>query len=103
MGQFHWFRPGAAEDYRVCNPFTLYVKKGNKTFTKFLQAKGPDKRPAIKDIEFEEKIPVAILKYKDKDLPVKLALSVFSPFIKKNAKNSGLSAAIDGANMPPLA
>lgn len=94
LGQLHWFRPGTAEDYRVCNPFALYVKKGNKIFTKFLQTKGLDKKPAVKNIEFEGKFPVATLKYKDKDLPVNLTLRAFSPFIKKNARDSGLPAAV---------
>jgi uncharacterized protein (DUF608 family) len=94
LGQLHWFRPGTGDDYRMVNPFAIFIKKGNTSTTRFLQTKGLDRKPTVKAIDFEASFPIATLNFKDKSLPVKLTLKAYSPFILNNAKDSALPAAI---------
>jgi uncharacterized protein (DUF608 family) len=94
LGQLHWFRPGDGDDYRTNHPFAIFIKKGNKKITRFLQTKGLDNKPAVKNIDFQGDFPIATLDFKDKNLPVKLTLKAYSPFILNDAKNSALPAAI---------
>jgi len=94
LGQLHWFRPGSGSDYRVANPFAIYVKKGKKKTAKLLQTVPLANLPTVKKIEYKGEFPVAYLKFLDSGLPVDVALTAFSPFIKKDYKNSGLPVAV---------
>ncbi|NQT00366.1 MAG: hypothetical protein HQ595_04700 [Candidatus Omnitrophica bacterium] len=95
LGQLHWFRKGAGGDYRVANPFAVYVeRKGKKAQAKLLQTVSVAKLPTIKKIKYQGSFPIADLEFQDVDLPVKLKLRAFSPLIKEDYKNSGLPCAI---------
>ena len=94
LGQLHWFRPGTAGDYRVANPFAIFIKQNDKTVSKFLQKTPLDKCPTVEEIEFEADFPVAKLVFKDKDINLDVSLLAISPFIKNDIKNSALPCAI---------
>ena len=94
LGQLHWFRAGAAGDYRVSNPFAIFVERDGKTVSKFLQKAPLDKCPTVDSIEFEANFPIAKLNFKDKDIDLDLSLLAFSPFMKGNNKDSSLPCAI---------
>ena len=94
LGQLHWFRAGTAEDYRVSNPFAIFVNSKNKKVSKFLQKTPIDKCPTIEKIEFEADFPIGKLYFKDRDLNLDISLHAFSPFIKNDNKNSALPCAI---------
>ena len=94
LGQLHWFRPGTAGDYRVANPFAIFIKQGEKRVSKFLQTTSLDKCPTVEKIEFKANFPVADLYFKDKNIKLDVALRAFSPFIKNDSKNSAIPCAI---------
>ena len=94
LGQLHWFRAGTAEDYRVSNPFAIFVNSKGKKVSKFLQKTPIDKCPTIEKIEFEADFPIGKLYFKDRDLNLDISLHAFSPFIKNDNKNSALPCAI---------
>ena len=94
LGQLHWFRSGKAEDYRVSNPFAIFIKQGEKSVSKFLQKAPLDKCPTVERIEFTADFPTAELRFKDKDIKLDVSLTAFSPFIKNDSKNSAIPCAI---------
>ncbi len=94
LGQLHWFRPGSGSDYRVANPFAIYVEKKGKKVARLLQTVSLAGCPAVKEIEYTGAFPVAELKFYDRDLPLEINLRAFSPFIQDDYKNSGLPCAI---------
>ena len=94
LGQLHWFRSGTAGDYRVSNPFAVFIEQGGEKVSKFLQTTSLDKCPTVKKIEFEADFPCASLRFKDKDIKLDISLFAFSPFIKNDNKNSSLPSAI---------
>ena len=94
LGQLHWFRSGTAEDYRVSNPFGIFIKNGKKTAAKLLQTHTIDGCPTVDNIKFEGNFPFARLTYMDKSIDIDVSLKCFSPFIKNDAKNSAIPAAI---------
>ena len=94
LGQLHWFRSGTAEDYRVSNPFALFVKQGGKRISKFLQTAPLEACPTIDHIEFEGNFPIAKLHFKDNTIPLAITLEAFSPFIKEDSKHSSLPCVI---------
>jgi non-lysosomal glucosylceramidase len=94
LGQLHWFRSGTAGDYRVSNPFAIYVEQGEKKVSRFLQTTPINKCPTVESIELEGNFPVGKLTFKDKDIPLDVSLCAFSPFIKEDPKQSSLPCAI---------
>ena len=94
LGQLHWFRAGTGGDYRVSNPFAIFVNKNEKKEAKFLQTATLDNCPTVNKIDFEGEFPFAELNFVDKDLPVNVKLKAFVPFIKEDYKNSSLPCAI---------
>src|ERR1017187_7351625 len=61
--------------------------------TKFLQtAEGPD-WPRVKQIEMTGEYPVAVLRFRDADLPVEVELTAFSPFAPLDARFSSMPLA----------
>ncbi|MEA3560920.1 MAG: GH116 family glycosyl hydrolase [Candidatus Omnitrophota bacterium] len=94
LGQLHWFRPGSGSDFRVANPFAVYVEKKDKKIAKLLQTIPLANCPTVKEIKYEGTFPIADLEFKDAGLPLKIELRAFSPFIKGDCKNSGLPCAI---------
>ncbi|MFC1631345.1 GH116 family glycosyl hydrolase [Candidatus Omnitrophota bacterium] len=94
LGTLHWFRKGAGGDYRVANPFAIYVEKKGRTHAKLLQTVALAGLPTVKEIQYQGSYPIADLEFKDQDLPLKIKLKAFSPLIKEDYKNSGLPGAI---------
>jgi len=94
LGQLHWFRSGTGGDYRVSNPFAIFVKEGDKKVSKFLQTAPLDNCPTVEKIKFEGNFPFAKLYFKDSDIKPDLSLLCFSPFIKDDNRNSSLPCAI---------
>jgi len=94
LGQLHWFRAGSGGDYRVCNPFAIYVKSKTRKIAKFLQTRTLDDCPTVKRIDFEGSFPFARLNFKDDLFGLEATLLAFSPFIKEDYKNSSLPCVI---------
>jgi len=94
LGQLHWFRSGTGGDYRVSNPFAIFVKEGDKKVSKFLQTAPLDDCPTVEKIKFEGNFPFAKLYFKDSDIKLDFSLLCFSPFIKDDNRNSSLPCAI---------
>ena len=90
LGQLHWFRSGSGGDYRVSNPFAIFINKKGKKISKFLQTAPLDNCPTVEKIEFEGDFPFAVFKFIDKDIPLEIRLKTYSPFIKEDYKNSSL-------------
>ncbi len=68
--------------------FIIKIEYGDKIIYKTLEEKDWD------EIAFEATYPVGVVHYTDKNLPVKLTLKAYSPFIPLNADDSGLPATI---------
>ncbi len=94
LGQLHWYRHGTAGDYRVANPFAIFIEQREKKVSKFLQTAPLDKCPTVEKIQFEGNFPIAKLDFKDKDIDLDISLLAFSPFIRNDSKNSGLPSVI---------
>ncbi len=94
LGQLHGLRTGAGGDFRVSNPFAIFVNTGKKRVAKLLQTQSVAGLPTISNIRFEADFPVAELQFEDPELPVQLSVTVFSVFIPEAYKESGLPAVI---------
>ena len=89
--------------FNVCNErcvvphsfFAIRTKTAaGKTVAKLLQQTSVDNLPAIDKVEFIGEYPIAQLKFIDSDLPVRVSLRAFSPYIPMNDKDSAIPAAI---------
>ena len=94
LGKLHWFRPGTASDYRVANPFAIFVETPHKKIAKLLQKTRLDNCPVVRDINLTADFPVGRVEFKDSEIPVKIDLLSFSPFIKEEYKDSSLPCVI---------
>jgi uncharacterized protein (DUF608 family) len=94
LGLLHWFRKGTGSDYRVSNPFAVYVEKNGRRKARLLQTVPLANCPTVKEIKYTGSFPVADLEFQDPDIPVKITLRAFSPFINGNYKDSGLPCAV---------
>lgn len=74
--------------------FGLFVKDRTKKVARLLQTHAIDGCPTVESIKFKGIFPFAQLEYEDKELPIRVELEAFSPFIKGDEKNSGLPIAI---------
>jgi uncharacterized protein (DUF608 family) len=72
-------------------PFHFLVQAGQAT--KLLQTTGGPDWPRINQIEMAGEYPIAVLRFKDPDLPVRLELSAFSPFAPLDSEFSSLPMA----------
>ena len=66
-------------------PFYFLAQAGGTT--KLLQTAGGPDWPRVKQIEMTGEYPVAVLRFRDPDLPVNLELSAFSPFAPLDASS----------------
>lgn len=73
--------------------FAIFVKDRTKKVAKLLQARRVGCYPGVEGITFDAAYPVARLQYEDEELPVKVELEAWSPFIRGDEKNSGLPLA----------
>lgn len=94
LGQLHGFRHGSGSDFRVSNPFGIFVSAGKKRFAKLLQTRPIAGLPTVSNIRFEADFPVAELFFEDPELPIRLSVCIFSAFIPEAYKESGLPAVI---------
>ncbi len=90
----HIFSGYGLECYRTYKPdspvdsgFAVIAKQGGKTFAKTLDRD-------FGAVEFAGEYPVGIVRYREKDFPVKVEMEAFSPFIPLNAKDSALPATL---------
>ncbi len=90
----HIFSGYGADNYRTYKPdspvdsgFAVIVERAGKTVAKRLDE-------SFGDVEFAGEYPVGIVRYREKDFPVKVELEAFSPFIPLNAKDSALPAVL---------
>ena len=70
--------------------FGVCVKKKDFKISRLLQTAKIANYPIVKNIEFEGLFPHAYLKFKDKNLPLKISLDAFSFFIPQDEKKSAL-------------
>jgi uncharacterized protein (DUF608 family) len=73
-------------------PFYFVAKAGGTA--KLLQTAGGPDWPRVKQIEMTGEYPVAVLRFRDPELPVQLELSAFSPFAPLDTSFSSLPLAV---------
>jgi len=90
----HIFSGYGADNYRTYRPdspvdsgFAVILEKDGAATAKPL-----DK--SFSSVEFAGEYPVGVVRYSDKDFPVKVELEAFSPFIPLNTKDSALPAVL---------
>jgi uncharacterized protein (DUF608 family) len=74
--------------------FGIYFKDGKKKISKLLQTVKVAEYPVVDNIKYNAEFPFAELDYEDKEIPLKVSLKAFSPFIPKEEKNTCLPVAI---------
>jgi len=74
--------------------FGVYFKDNKKKMAKLLQTASVGGYPTIDSINYEGEFPFAYLDYEDKDIPLKIKMEAFSPFIPHEEKNSCLPLAV---------
>jgi len=71
--------------------FAVWVKSGAKEpVARVLQTAPVDGLPTVSETEFIGEFPIAEIRYKDPDLPVRVRMETFSPFIPMNSEDSGI-------------
>ncbi len=73
-------------------PFYFLVKTGSGT--RLLQTAGGPDWPRVRHIEMTGEYPIAELQFQDPELPIKLALTAFSPFSPLDSEVSALPLAM---------
>lgn len=74
--------------------FGIYCKDSKKKTAKLLQTVPLAQYPNVGEIAYRGEFPFAYLDFHDEDLPIKISLEAYSPFIPSEEKNSCLPAAI---------
>ncbi|MFH1622866.1 MAG: GH116 family glycosyl hydrolase [Candidatus Omnitrophota bacterium] len=74
--------------------FGIYCKDTKKKTSKLLQTVRIANYPTVENIKYKGEFPFVHLDYEDSDIPLRISLEAFSPFIPKEEKNSCLPAAI---------
>lgn len=77
-----------AEDSPVRQGFAIRVRQGDKVETRALSQQG------FRDVAFRGEYPVGLVDYADSEVPVRVRLEAFSPFIPLNARDSALPCTI---------
>ena len=72
-------------------PLHFLIRSGGAT--KLLQTAGGPDWPRVKQIEMTGEYPVAVLRFRDADLPVQVELTAFSPFAPLDARFSSMPLA----------
>lgn len=90
LEQLHPFRPGTAADFRHANPFGVFVAWQDRRAAKLLQRTPVADCPLIQSVRLAADFPIAELTFDDADLPLRIRLTHFSPFIPHDSKHSGL-------------
>ncbi|HBG44630.1 MAG TPA: hypothetical protein DDX03_09055, partial [Firmicutes bacterium] len=94
LGQLHNFRSGPFGDYRVANPFAVWVDDGrDQPFAFLLQTLSIGTAPAVDGIKMAGLFPVAELSFDCGDIPLSIKMIAFSPFIPGRDEDSGTPAA----------
>ncbi|MFC1708598.1 GH116 family glycosyl hydrolase [Candidatus Omnitrophota bacterium] len=74
--------------------FGIYYKDNKRKTSKLLQTVRIANFPTIENIKYKGEFPFAHLDYEDSEIPLKISLYAYSPFIPKEEKNSCLPTAI---------
>ncbi|MGI5853723.1 MAG: GH116 family glycosyl hydrolase [Bacillota bacterium] len=94
LGQLHNFRSGLFGDYRVANPFAVWVDDGSEQPHAFLlQTLAIGTAPAAKGIKMNGMFPIAELIFDCGNIPLAIKMIAFSPFIPGRYEDSGIPAA----------
>jgi len=72
-------------------PFVVRARAGNAPLVARLLKSGPNR---VKEMEFYGEFPIAYHRFNDNELPVRVSMESFSPFIPLDEKNSGLPVAM---------
>ncbi len=81
-------QPDDRAQHRVEQGFALRIHEGDGTVTRTLD------RDGFQDIEFRGQYPIGTATYEDADLPVRVELEAFSPFVPLNLDDSTFPATI---------
>lgn len=76
------------EDSPVRQGFAVQTRQGGRVETRALDRKG------FRDVTFRGEYPIGRVDYADADVPVRVRLEAFSPFIPLNARDSALPCTI---------
>jgi uncharacterized protein (DUF608 family) len=74
--------------------FAIRTSVGSNSVCRALAGHAVGELAAVKKIRFVGEYPLAMLSYADPELPVRVSLQAFSPFIPLNEKDSALPAAL---------
>ena len=74
--------------------FGVYCESKGKKWAGLLQTEKIKGIPSVENIKFEGSFPFAYLEYRGKDLPLKVNLEAFSPFIPGNIKDSSIPGSV---------
>lgn len=94
LGQLHWFRPGSGADYRVSNPFALFVRQDKRRLAKLLQTAPVASLPTVQSIRLEADFPIVELTFEDPEIPVRVSATLFSGYLPKAYKDSGVPGVV---------
>ena len=74
--------------------FGIYCKDKKDKISKLLQTAGISKYPTVDSIQYKGEFPFAQLDYQDKEIPLKISLEAYSPFVPGEEKNSCLPVGV---------
>lgn len=74
--------------------FAIFTQTPGGSKAKFLQQSAIAELPVVRKVEFVGDYPVAELRYIDDDLPVRVSMKAFSPYIPMNARDSAIPTAV---------
>jgi len=97
LGQLHNFRSGPFGDYRVANPFAVWVDEDDgcnrRPHAFLLQTVSIGSAPIVEGIKMNGLFPVAELTFDCGNIPLSIRMIAFSPFIPGRDADSGIPAA----------
>ena len=94
LGTLHWFRQGSGADYRLANPFGIFVRDGEETVAKLLQTSPVAGLPTVPELLFECEFPIVRLAVRDPGLPVQIAATIFSGYLPHRYEESGIPGVV---------
>jgi uncharacterized protein (DUF608 family) len=94
LGQLHWFRRGSAADYRVANPFAIFVQQGERRLARLLQTQPVAGLPTVRRLRMEADFPIVELVVDDPELGVDVSATIFSGLLPGRYQASGLPGVV---------
>ncbi len=94
LGQLHRLRSGSGEDYRLANPFAIFVQDGTRTVARLLQTQPIAGLPTVAGLRFECDFPIVRLSVSDPEVPLEVSATIFSGYLPRRYKESGVPGVV---------